>query len=426
MTEVPESSLGVETFDEEEAGMSDEAWRLRFWSIFLGQALSLVGSAITQFVLLWWITDKTGSAAALATAGMAMLLPQALLGPLGGVFADRHDRQVIMVLTDLVSAVCVLLLIMMFEYGNVELWQIYVLMAIRSAMQAFQGPASMASVATLVPPDFVPRAAGFNQTVQGLSMVGAAPLGALLLSFVPVKYALGVDVLTAAIGISPLLFVTIPPVISTSSRHVRIWAQFRDGIQRIWSDRSLRGLYMLVTITTMFFMPLFTMIPLLVKSRYHGGPPQLALLESLTGVGMIIGGILVAVIAPKRKVPWVLGGMSLSCFLIAATAWLPPELFLVCGALWLVGASAFMLANASLMAVLQTVIAQDFQGRAISVLTTMNAVAAPVGLAIANPLGEFLGVSWLFFVFGLSGGFVMISGFLSGPVRRLDSQKDAA
>lgn len=423
MTEVPESSLGVETFDEEEAGMSDEAWRLRFWSIFLGQALSLVGSAITQFVLLWWITDKTGSAAALATAGMAMLLPQALLGPLGGVFADRHDRQVIMVLTDLVSALCVLLLIMMFEYANVELWQIYVLMATRSAMQAFQGPATMASVATLVPPDFVPRAAGFNQTVQGLSMVGAAPLGALLLSFVPVKYALGVDVLTAAIGISPLLFVTIPPVISTSSRHVRIWAQFRDGIQRIWSDRSLRGLYMLVTITTMFFMPLFTMIPLLVKSRYHGGPPQLALLESLTGVGMIIGGILVAVIAPKRKVPWVLGGMSLSCFLIAATAWLPPELFLVCGALWLVGASAFMLANASLMAVLQTVIAQDFQGRAISVLTTMNAVAAPVGLAIANPLGEFLGVSWLFFVFGLSGGFVMISGFLSGSVRRLDLQK---
>ena len=406
--------------------MSDEAWRLRFWSIFLGQALSLVGSAITQFVLLWWITDKTGSAAALATAGMAMLLPQAVLGPLGGVFADRHDRQIIMILTDLVSALCVLLLIMMFEYGNVELWQIYVLMATRSAMQAFQGPATMASVATLVPPDFVPRAAGFNQTVQGLSMVGAAPLGALLLSFVPVKYALGVDVLTAAIGISPLLFVTIPPVISTSSRHVRIWAQFRDGIQRIWSDRSLRGLYMLVTITTMFFMPLFTMIPLLVKSRYHGGPPQLALLESLTGVGMIIGGILVAVIAPKRKVPWVLGGMSLSCFLIAATAWLPPELFLVCGALWLVGASAFMLANASLMAVLQTVIAQDFQGRAISVLTTMNAVAAPVGLAIANPLGEFLGVSWLFFVFGLSGGFVMISGFLSGPVRRLDSQKDAA
>ena len=403
--------------------MSDEAWRLRFWSIFLGQALSLVGSAITQFVLLWWITDKTGSAAALATAGMAMLLPQAVLGPLGGVFADRHDRQIIMILTDLVSALCVLLLIMMFEYGNVELWQIYVLMATRSAMQAFQGPATMASVATLVPPDFVPRAAGFNQTVQGLSMVGAAPLGALLLSFVPVKYALGVDVLTAAIGISPLLFVTIPPVISTSSRHVRIWAQFRDGIQRIWSDRSLRGLYMLVTITTMFFMPLFTMIPLLVKSRYHGGPPQLALLESLTGVGMIIGGILVAVIAPKRKVPWVLGGMSLSCFLIAATAWLPPELFLVCGALWLIGASAFMLANASLMAVLQTVIAQDFQGRAISVLTTMNAVAAPVGLAIANPLGEFLGVSWLFFVFGLSGGFVMISGFLSGSVRRLDLQK---
>ncbi|MGD7412831.1 MFS transporter, partial [Ralstonia pseudosolanacearum] len=65
-------------------------WRARFWAIFGGQALSLIGSALTQFVLLWWITDTTGSVSALATAGLAALLPQAVLSPLGGTFADRY------------------------------------------------------------------------------------------------------------------------------------------------------------------------------------------------------------------------------------------------------------------------------------------------------------------------------------------------
>jgi hypothetical protein len=70
-----------------------DQWKPRFFSIWLGQAFSLVGSALTQFVLLWWITDTTGSAQALAIAGMMALLPQALLGPLGGTLADRWNRR---------------------------------------------------------------------------------------------------------------------------------------------------------------------------------------------------------------------------------------------------------------------------------------------------------------------------------------------
>ena len=135
-------------------------WRLRFWMIFSGQALSLVGSALTQFVLLWWITDTTGSVSALATAGMAAMLPQALLSPLGGTFADRYSRRLLMIAADVISALCMAVLIVLFLTERIELWHAYVMMFIRSAMQAFQTPAATASMAMLVPRDFLPRAAG--------------------------------------------------------------------------------------------------------------------------------------------------------------------------------------------------------------------------------------------------------------------------
>jgi MFS transporter, DHA3 family, macrolide efflux protein len=100
-----ETSAAVTASPEPDATQGPESqWQLRFWSVFTGQALSLVGSSLTQFVLLWWITDTTGSISALATAGIVGLLPQALLGPLGGTFADRHSRRLIMVTADLISA----------------------------------------------------------------------------------------------------------------------------------------------------------------------------------------------------------------------------------------------------------------------------------------------------------------------------------
>ena len=103
-------------------------WRLRFWTIFFGQTLSLVGSALTQFVLLWWITDTAGSVSALATAGLAALLPQALLSPLGGTFADRYSRRVLMIAADAISALCMLVLIALFLTGRIELWHVYSMM----------------------------------------------------------------------------------------------------------------------------------------------------------------------------------------------------------------------------------------------------------------------------------------------------------
>lgn len=396
-----------------------EPWKIRFWSIFIGQAFSLIGSGLTQFVLIWWITDTTGSVAALGRAGLAASVPMALLGPIGGVFADRYSRQLIMAVSDLLSAACMVVLMVRFQLGTPNLDEIYTMIAIRSAMQAFQIPASTASMAMLVPSDFLPRAAGLNQMMQGVTVIGAAPLGAFVMSIMPVGWALGIDVLTAAIGITPLLFVSIPQKLS-GSRGERIWHNLRDGINAVCYDRPLRTLYVLATFAVLTFSPLSTMIPVLVKNYFGGGASDVAMLESSFGIGMIFGGGIIAWIAPARKMLWVLVCFTLTCFLMSVLAVVPHNLFWLAVAVFFVSSMINMMGYSSLMALLQSTIPNAIQGRVLSLFSTVTAIASPFGLALATPLGEFIGIQNLYILFGVSGGLVVFSGFIFNSVFDLD------
>lgn len=397
-------------------------WQRRYWAIFAGQALSLTGSALTQFVLLWWITDTTGSVSALATAGMAALLPQALLGPLGGTFADRYSRRLLMIGADTVSALCMLVLIFLFSTGRVELWHVYTMMFIRSSMQAFQAPAAAASTAMLVPASFLPRAAGLNQTLQGVMTVAAAPLGALAISVLPLGAALGIDVATALLGISPLLLLRIPQLRLRREERAGVWAEFREGVRLVWGHPGLRRLYLLLGAVVLTVMPTFTLTPLLVKSHFGGGPGQVALMEGLSGVGMVVGGLAVAVLAPRRRVVTVLVALALSCLTVALTALAPGEAFWLAVVWWVVSGVTFAFGNAPMTAVLQTVIPNQLQGRALSLLSTVMGLAGPAGLALAGPLGEWAGVRGVFLLGGVLSALACLAGFLSPALLRLESR----
>lgn len=392
-------------------------WQWRFWAIFCGQAASLIGSALTQFVLIWWITDTTGSVSALAFAGLVALLPQALLGPLGGTLADRYSRRFIMIAADLVSALCMLVLIALFLTARIELWHIYTMMFIRSAMQAFQQPAAAASTAMLVPESFLPRAAGLNQTLMGIMTIAAAPLGALAISVMPIGYALGIDVLTAVLGIVPLLVYAIPQNRVPKEQRGSLWSEFRQGVALVCNDPVLWRVYLMLTAVVLVLMPSFTLVPLLVKEHFGGGAPQVALIEGLGGVGMIAGGMIVTALAPRRLLLWILWGFAVSCFAFALVALVPGDLFWLAIVFWVLSSVTFILGNAPLTVLIQTTVPNHLQGRALSLMATMMGLAAPVGLAIATPVGEAVGIRWLFVGMGILAGLVALAGFLS-PVLR--------
>lgn len=401
-------------------------WKKRYWFIFSGQALSIIGSALTQFVLMWWIADTTGSVGKLAVAGTVALLPQALLSPVGGVMADRYSRKMIMILADVISASCVALLVILFLTDDVELWHIYLMMGVRGAMQAFQSPAVEASSAMLVPEDFLPRAAGLNQILMGATLVAGAPLGALALTAMPLGWALSIDVFTALLGIVPLFFFTIPQFRKEKTKAPffrEIISELGEGIALVWKDHGLKRLFLLLGGIVLVIMPTFTFVPLLVKEHFKGGVEEVGLMEGLAGAAMVAGGILVTIISPKRKMTRILTGLGLSCFAVCLTALMPANLFWAAAFWWMISSFTFIFANAPLTALLQTIIPNQIQGRVLSLLNMIMALAAPVGLMVANPLGEWLGLRGLFVSVGILSGLVAFSGFASYHLKNLEDRK---
>jgi len=401
------------------APLPHERWQPRFYTVFGGQALSLIGSALTQFVLIWWITQQTGSASALSVAGIMALLPQALLGPLGGTLADRYSRRAIMILTDAVSAACMLVLIVLFATGRVQLWHIYTMMFVRSSMQAFQSPAAQASTAMLVPGSWLPRAAGLNQSLQGIMTVAAAPLGALALSVLPLQGALLIDVFTALLGIVPLFFWRVPQ--GRLEVQQSVWQDFREGLSLVTGSPALTRLYLLIAAVVLVIMPTFTLTPLLVKVHFGLGVNSVALMEGLSGVGMIAGGLLAAVIRWRSRIAAVLIAFAVSCGTVALTALAPPHLFWLAVVWWVVSGVTFSLGSAPQTALLQSIVPNHLQGRALSLLGTLTGLAGPVGLALAAPLGERIGTQGIFAWGGLLAAAVCLLGFASPALMRIET-----
>jgi MFS transporter, DHA3 family, macrolide efflux protein len=398
-------------------------WQIRFWSVFIGQGFSLIGGTLTQFILLWWVTNATSNAAALALVNMFGFAPYALLGPFSGALADRYSRRGIMIITGLGRTACTAAMMALFLTSHAELQYLYIVVFIRSSLQVFQLPAITASLPMLVPASFLSRSAGFSQALLGVSMVAAAPLGALTLSLLPVGYALGIDLAAVLLGLMPLAAYPIPqmeePVKSTWS----LGSELRKGAQIVWNDRGLRDLYGLLTATVLVISPPSIFVMLLVKVHFGGGPPQAALIGSAGGTGMILGGVLVAAISPAKPIPWMLGSPVVCCVMVALTALTPANMFWLGASCWMLSNIAFAASTALRAAFVQSKIPNHLQARVSAWLTTIMAFTAPVGFAIATPLEKLIGVRWLFVVLGFAGAVIALFGFLSQAIRSMETRQ---
>src|SRR5512145_3160181 len=181
-----------------------------FWTIWAGQALSLVGSQASQFALVWWLTLDTGSAAVLSTATLVALLPSVLLGPAIGALVDRWSRRRTMIVADSMVAMGSLVLAGLFLTGRATPTVVLLFILWRAIGGAFHAPAMLAATSLMVPVEHLSRVQGVNQMLQGGIGIFTAPLGALLLGLLGMTGVMAVDVVTALFAVVPLLLLRIP------------------------------------------------------------------------------------------------------------------------------------------------------------------------------------------------------------------------
>ena len=408
-------------------------WGPRFFTIWTGQAFSLLGSQLVSFAVIWWLTQTTGSATVLATASLVGLVPQVVLGPLTGALVDRWNRRLTMIFADGSIALATIALAVLFALGHVQVWQVYALLFIRSVGGGFHWPAMQASTSLMVPKEHLARIQGLNQMLQGGMSIASAPLGALLLAVLPMEGILAIDVFTAMLAIIPLLFFQVPQperldfqagsLVKTS-----VWADLLAGLRYVWSWPGLMLIGVMATIINFLLTPAFSLLPILVTKHFNGQAIQLATLESFSGIGFIVGGLVLSAWGGfKRRIMTSLLGlfaMGAGCLVMGL---LPPSAFVIA-----VGTMLFLgiinpIVNGPLLAAVQAAVAPEMQGRVFTLINTMASGMSPIGLMIAGPISDKLGVQTWFLI----GGAVTIlmgavSWFVPAIMHFVDGRKVAA
>lgn len=399
-------------------------WKVQYFSLWMGQSSSLFGSAITQFILIWWITSTTKSAISLTLASFCGLLPQAIFGAFGGVFADRYDRKRIMIITDFISALCIFILVIISISNSLKLWQVLTMMAIRSTMQAFQSPASLASINQMVPENWLVKSASLNQMTGSLSSILAAPLGAFVISFVPLHYALLIDIVTALIAITMTSFIYIPKNHLDVSKDTHVIEELKEGI--IYSLKN-KGILILIGISCMMLgvlIPVFSLLPLYVVKELEGTIKDVALLESLGSFGMVLGALIVMVIKiPKKEINFILWLFTISNITIILMGVLPKTMFLSFAFFWTLGAILYSIAASPMISILQKTVPNELQGRVLSLYSTFIGLAGPLGLIFMGIISEYLGMRTTFIISGLIATLICILGFFSKNLMSIDKIK---
>ncbi len=381
-------------------------WMRRFFTLWAGQAFSLLGSALVQWALMFWIAVTTASPLDLAIAGAMGLLPQVFLSPFAGAYVDRLDRKKVMLLADLLTALGTLLLMVLFIVQSIALWHIFIIMFFRSAMQAFHWPAMQASTALMVPKDHLARITGLNQSVMGLTSIMGPALGAFLYVALPMYLVLGMDVVTAAMAIAALLVVRIPEIRKPQGRERA--PIFRDLVDAFRYVRAWKGALLVVavfSVVNFLITPAFTFFNLLTLYHFGQGPYQAAFMDVMVGAGMITGGLILGMWGgSSRKIVTCIGALASSGGGVLLIGVLPPDGFLIAAGTALFIGTGLSIVNGIVMAILQKGIRADMQGRVFALLSSLASGMSPLGLALSGPFAGVFGIQAWF----IAGGLIMV------------------
>lgn len=397
-------------------------WRKQFAMIYAGQTFSILGSAAVQFAVVWWLTVQTESAVTLAVASVVAFLPNMLIGPFAGVWIDRFNRRSVMIVADGVVALSSAILGAIFLLMQAPpVWFIYLVLFLRGLGNTFHGPAMQAAIPMLVPADMLTKAGGWGNMIQSLANMLGPVLGATLMTFLPVASIMLVDILGAAFAIACLLLVVIPDVPQTNEK-LHLWREMNQGYMAMRANKPLMAVFFPMLLMTVLYMPLGSLFPLLVRSHFGGQAWHNGLVEFVFAGGLLLSSFVVGVWGTMKKrllmVSLAICLMGLATLISGA---LPPTgfwLFVIC--CFFIGASGTFV-NVPVMAHVQESIAPEMMGKVFSLLMTAMTFSMPIGLLIAGPVVEAVGLNTWFFWSGVA--LIANALFCFLLTRRYDGEK---
>lgn len=410
----PESAADAGAAPDADAAVDDPPHWLRKVVLFLsGQTVSLLGSMLVQYAVFWYLTITYQSGVIMALAAVFGFLPQAIVSIFGGVWADRHNRKLLIMAADASIALATLALAVILLSGYDAVWIIFAALAVRSAGTGIQMPAVSALIPQITPTRHLLRVNGINGTIQSaMALLAPAGAGAIFAwssavnggsaaSLIPIFL---IDVVTAVIGIAILATIAVPTIRRVGAETPGYFADLVDGIRYIAHHAFVRWLLVVFAIIFLLTVAPSNLTPLMLVRSFPAGTEQhvvnLAVLEVSFSIGMVLGGILVASFFARRSRIGMIIVSSLSFGALSIGLGLSANIWVFFAFMFLVGLAVPFFSTPS-MTLLQETVEPERQGRVFGFVGIVMAVAMPIGMTVFGPLADIVAIEVLLVAAGL-------------------------
>lgn len=356
-----------------------------FWTVWAGQLVSQVGTAMTGFAMTIWVYQESGSVTRLAFMLLAVNLPGILLAPTAGVMVDRMNRRTVMLLADTAAGLGSLSLAVLFFTDSLVYWQILPIVAVSSAASAFQEPAYRAAIPTIVPKAQLGRANGLSDLGPAVgTLVAPAIAGGLLLA-VGLGAVLAVDFFTFAVAALTLLIVRFPDVRQPAAAPRSMWFEFREGIDYLRQRPGLLGF--LVVAAGLNFVLTFANVLWIPVFLAFMNEAELGVVMAMIGGAMVVGSLIMGAWGgPERRVRGMLILMAVGGTGLVIAGLRPDPIVAVGGSLLLM--ITVPIVNGTSQTLWQTKVAPALQGRVFSTRRMIASSVTPVAFVAAGPVAD--------------------------------------
>ncbi len=397
-------------------------WKFKFFSIWFGQAISILSSSILQMALIWHLTTTTKSAMMLSIASIAGFLPTAILGSFTGVLVDRWNRKRVMMGADIYIAIISLILVINAVFTEVPTWIIMLVLFLRSIGTSFHSPALSAITPLIVPESELTKCAGYSQSVQTVGYIAGTAIAGILYPIWSIGGMVALDIFGAAFACITVAFIKIPaPAKMEQQERTSILSEMRAGYQVFHEQKGLFDLLWIGAIFMFVYSPINALFPLLSMNYFGGTTTHASIAEIAFSLGMLGGGLLLGKWGGlKDRVISILSAMALMGLAIGFSGILPVNGFIIFAILCVAMGIAVPFYSGSQVALMQEKFAPEYLGRVFGLYGSIMSLAMPIGLIISAMFADVIGVHRWFLLSGLASLVLAVFAYFIPSIRNLD------
>lgn len=355
-----------------------------FFTVAFGQLISLIGTNLTTFALSIWALEQTGQVSDFALINVFGRLPAILFAPLAGAVADRYDRRLVMIGSDVLAICSTVAIALLFWADALQIWHLYITAAISSVANTFQEPAYTAAITQLIPKRYLGHANGIVQFSSATGQMLALFLGGVLIATVGLGGVLLIDFFTFLFVIVTLAFIRFPDTLFRTQEEPLV-REISRGWHYIIKRRSLVAMIVFFAIVN-FFLSIVTVLSMPLVIAFES-PAMMGIVAAMLGAGMLVGGVVMGFWGgTQRRITGMIGFVAVSGVASIIMGLQPSTLYAALGFFGLGATGA--LVDAHWRTLIQTKVGLELQGRVLSTNRMLALSTMPLGALAAGPLAD--------------------------------------